>query len=87
MTETQDQAAQAATMVKIKTLRECVIGGKIVPVGQIVMATPEEAAEYCDKGFEGFMPFYGNKPEIGMLDGGADPLARKSIYRAVRVQQ
>lgn len=45
--------------VKIRTIRPCMIDGKIVPENQEVMATPEEAAEFCDKKFKGGYAFEG----------------------------
>ncbi len=90
-TTTQDAqtpvaAVAAKQMVKIRTIRECLIGDKIVPGNTEVMATEEEAAEYCDKKFQGYHPFYGHMPEIGPLMGNvSNPLERRDLVRAVRV--
>lgn len=78
--------------VKIKLLRACYINGQIVQPGQTVMVTKEEAAEFCDRSFKGYNPFYGYAPEIGGLMGEDEmgkplpnPLDRKTIVRATRV--
>lgn len=80
-----EKKPDAAKTVKIKLLRDLYIDGQVQPSGTVHMVTPEEAVEFCDKKFAGMLPFYGTKPEIGMLAGGVDPLARQVIVRAERV--
>lgn len=81
-------AAQAATAkkVKIKLLRDAMIGKNIELAGTVHVVDEATAKELCDKKFPGYHPFYGTMPEIGPLMGDVpNPLVRKEIVRAVRV--
>lgn len=71
--------------VKIKLLRDCLVGKEIIKAGNVVMATEAEAAEFCDKVITGYPQYYGYRPELLLEPGQVDPLARKDIVRAVRV--
>lgn len=101
-TEQNNAAASAAAgasetkkpekKVKIRVLRDCMVGDMIYTPGTIVEATESQAAELCDKGFDGYQPYYGYAPEIGPLMGVdskgqaiPNPLERRKIYRAERV--
>lgn len=84
MTETAKPAAPVAKSVKIKLLRECLIGKEIKKIGTVISVDEELAKELCDTKFKGYPPFYGYKPSFdGLMEG--DPLAEKKIVRAVRV--
>lgn len=78
--------------IKIKLLRDCLIGTEIMRAGTVQMVDEATAAEFCDRKFKGYDPYYGYKPEIGPLMGVdehghplPDPLLAKTIVRAVRV--
>lgn len=76
--------------VKVKALREFEIpvgkGFKMVKAGEVVLLSEDEAKEFCDKVFAGYIPAYGYMPEIGpLLEGQPNPLERKQIVRAERV--
>jgi hypothetical protein len=71
--------------VKIKLLRDCMIGEQIEPANSIHMVSEARAKELCDKSFPAYEPYYGNKPGIVGIEGQADVLARQKIVRAVRI--
>jgi len=79
---------KAEKKVKIKTLRAIQIDGNIIEAGKVIEVTEAQAAEFCDRKFAGYMPFYGNKPEgtAFLGDSGHDPLGTKQISRAERVR-
>lgn len=73
-------------IVKIRALREIEIDKKLILAGKEVLVTEDEATEFCDRSFDGYIPCYGYLPEMGpLLEGGNNPLDRKKIVRAVRV--
>lgn len=88
MSEASETKEAAPKKVKIKLLRDCLIGpaAEIIKAGNIVEVTAAEAAEFCDKSFTGYAPYYGYQPEMLIEDGQPNPLARKDIVRAVRVK-
>jgi hypothetical protein len=71
MTESQEKKVR---MVKIKTVRDCSINGKILPPNHEVEVTEEEAKSLCDKSFR------------GPLDGAGEGSYKLSkITRAIRI--
>ncbi len=69
------QQPQTSRNVKIKTLRAIQIDGNIVPEGQELLVTEEEAKAFCDLSFEGPYDFQGER---------TSPSSFK-IFRATRV--
>lgn len=85
--EGSPDVVKKAKKVKIKAIRSIQVGGHIHEPGSIVEVTEDEAKEFCDRKFAGYMPFYGTKPESNAMlnEGAPDPLATKQIVRAKRV--
>ena len=70
---TNDQSKKTK-MVKIKTLRDCKVDGKVLPIGQEAEVSEEQATALCDKTFR------------GPLDGtGEGSYKIGKIARAVRI--
>ena len=84
MAQTQE-TKEVAKKQKIRLLQDCYIGDNLVRSGTEVEVDQDIAAEFCDKTFDGYHPFYGNQPEMVMAPGEFNPLARKKIVRAVRI--
>lgn len=67
----------SSKMVKIQAVESIMVGKQMVAPGAVVMATEEEAAEYCDRRFEGPYSHTGET---------TDPTPRRSVtVRAKRV--
>lgn len=66
----------AKKKVKILTQRPISVDGKIVEPGQTLEVSEDEAKEFCDRSFQSFYPFSGERYE------DATPA---KIFRAVRV--
>lgn len=92
-------AAKAEKKVKIKILRDCIVGtvlnedGSIKKLGDVklpgtICEAPEwEAKMLCDTVFLGHHPFYGTMPEIGPLMGVDDngkPLPNPLARKQIR---
>ena len=77
-------AKEEVKKIKIKLLQDCCFDGvNILKAGVVVEVDEATAAEFCDRKFEGYMPFYGYMPE--MVLQGPSPLDRQVLTRAVRV--
>lgn len=66
-------------LVKIKTLRDIMVGDQIIKPDQEVMVTEEQAKEFCDKTFTGPHQFRGERDEVEAKQSIA------KITRAVRL--
>lgn len=67
-------------LVKIRAIRTICLGvgavKKLIRPGTEVEVTPEQAEEFCDRGFTGYYPYSGERYEDNKP---------ATIYRAVRV--
>lgn len=75
---------KASKQVKIKLLRDCVIGKDVKKAGSFCEVDEEIAKEYCDKSFDGYMPIYGYAPQAVETET-ENAMARRKIFRAERV--
>lgn len=79
------KAAPKSKKVKIKLQRDCLIEGNIQKAGSVLMVSEDDAKEFCDRHFDGYIPAYGTLPEMLREPGQPGPLDRQKITRAVRV--
>lgn len=86
-TTTEPKVEQAPVkMAKLRVLRDVIIAGQIRKPGDVVECTEEEAQAVLGLKHKAYHPCYGYLPEIGpLMEGGANPLARKELVRAERV--
>lgn len=81
----QTEMVAKKSKVKVKTLRPIRIAGEKegdtveVRAGEVVEVSPSEAAEFCDKEFDGHYDYFGER------FNKRDVIQKHKIVRAVRV--